>query len=210
MKRMGVICCVFGLVLARASTVAAHPFEFGVSIEPQFVGLPAVADDGSIPTLSFTAGGAIGIEFMPVKYLSLTSRLAYTHPVVESRIGQATFSNRTGDYFFSQAAAFALAGLRLETPTWWIPVQFFVGAQGGLALFIQDKRELRNSAGVAFEIPLPTIVKPTALVALSGGLYGRVSGNVRLNAEGTVFLVPTNRVLVGFGVTLGITFLFFV
>ncbi len=195
--------------LGALGHVEAHPLEVGISIEPTFGGIPAIADDNSSATLALCAGGSLGIEFMPVKYLSITTRLAYVYPVVESLIGQATFSNRTGNYYFTQSAAFALAGLRLETPIWWLPVQFTIGAQGGVALLIQDKRELRNTAGVTYEIDLPTLVRPAPMVSLSAGLMGRVTDHVRLHAEGSAYLMPLGRVLVGFGVTLGLTFLFF-
>lgn len=198
------------LVLASAARAHAHPFEMGISIEPTFVGMPAVADEGSIPTLAFAAGGALSFEFAPTKYLSLISRLAYTHPVGESQIGQATFANRTGNYFFSQASAFVLGGLRLETPSWWLPLQFTLSGSAGVALLIQDKRELRNSESVTYEISLPANVRPAPLVALASGVQMRVSEHVRLNAEGTAYLLPVKQLLVGFGVNLGITFLFFV
>jgi hypothetical protein len=173
---------LIALIVSGTRTASAHPFEFGISIEPTFAGMPALADSGSVPSTAYTVGGGIGVEYMFVKYLAVTTRLAYTHAIGDSKIGQATFNTadgfpRTGDYFLTQDCAFGLAGLRLESPIWWIPVQFFVGAQGGAALFFQDNRELRNQAGIPYDISLPLVVKPAPLVALSGGIYGRVIPN---------------------------------
>ena len=199
---------VASILGATALPALAHPYELGITIEPTIVGLPAFADRKSIPTTAIAAGGGLGFEFSPLKYLSITSRLAYAHGLTESHVGQATFVNRTGEYYFSQDAAYAVAGLRIETPTWFLPVQFFAEAQGGVAVLIQDQQQLIGPTG-PYTAHFTTIVQTEPLIGFSGGMFGRVTDHVRLNAEGTAFLMPVGRTLVGFGFTLGITFLFF-
>ena len=128
------------IILGSAAVPAfAHPFELGITIEPSIAGLPAFADSKSIPTTAITAGGGVGFEFAPLKYLALTTRVAYVHALSDSKIGEASIGTLKGTYYVSQDAAYALVGVRLETPIWWIPVQFFLSPQGGIAILIQDQ-----------------------------------------------------------------------
>ena len=202
------IALVLGVVTLTGAEAHAHRFELGITLEPTFSGLPAVADDNSIPTLALGAGGGLGIEFMPTKYLAIVSHFSYAHPVTQSRIGRATFGLNTGDYYFSQAGVLGRLGLRIETPTWWLPVQFFLEAGAGAALLIQDKRQLVDDRGTPYEIPLPTLVKVSPLIALSSGMFIRAAEHVRFNVDGSLYLLPGRRLGVGFGITLGITFIF--
>ncbi|MCC6805798.1 MAG: hypothetical protein IT381_00110 [Deltaproteobacteria bacterium] len=200
-------------LVAWSGSASAHQREFGISIQPAFAGFPAVADPNSQPGLALTAGGGIGLEFYPLKYMAIVSRLAYTHALTTTTIGQATFNNeagfpRTGDYYFKQSTAFASLGLRLETPSWWLPVQFHIGVGGGFALSIQTERKLLAD-GQDLRIPLNDIVKVAPIIPVTTGLFVRVASQVRFDLDGTLFVFPQNPVLVGFGITLALTFLFY-
>lgn len=76
---------LFAALVLSGAEANAHQFELGITLEPTFTGLPAVADDESIPTLGLGAGGGLGIEFMPTKYLALVTHFTYVHPVAQSR-----------------------------------------------------------------------------------------------------------------------------
>ena len=200
-------------VLAWPQRASAHRREFGISIQPAFCGFPAVADANSIPSVALTAGGGIGLEFYPLKYFSVVFRVGYTHALATSTIGEATFNNeagfpRKGDYSFKQSTAFSSLSLRLETPPWWIPVQFHISAGAGAALLIQTERKL-VAGGTDLRIPLGDIFKVSPIIPFTTGLFIRVSSQVRFDLDGTVFMFPQRPVLVGFGITLGLTFLFY-
>lgn len=212
------------LVLASLLSVAAprdafaFRRELGFSIEPMFLAFPAVAPPDSSgvalqtqnSVLTPSPAAAFSLEYYPLNYLSVVFRGGYAFAVVDTLIGEATFDNRTGDYWFRQSMGFGMLGVRIETPHYWTPVTFGFSAQAGLGLLIHTDTELRNAAGAKLRASPPTGVVPVPIIALSGPISGRVSEQVRLGVEPTLFLVPTNPVRVGFGVSLSLAIFFFV
>lgn len=197
---------VAGLVPGTAS---AHRYEMGISIEPAILALPAVADENTKSTLSFGGGGGLGIEYYVLGNLALVVRGGYAHAFATSHIGAATFDRRQGNYYFQQSAGYAFGGLRLETPSHWLPVTFFVSALAGIAILPQTQRQLLDDAGRDYGLNLPDVIKPVPAISASIGLSGRVTNQIRLQFEPTMYLFPVKPVLIGFGFTIGITFLFF-
>lgn len=74
---------------------------------------------------------------------------------------------------------------------------------------MQQNRALYDDRGVPFGLTLPDIVQSVPALSFSAGVSHRVSNLIRLNAEPTLYLLLSNPTRVGFGLTLGITFLFF-
>ena len=193
-----------------ASTAHAHRYELGISLEPAIIALPAVADQASKNTLAPAAGGGIALEYYALEPLAIVVRGGYVQAFGDSLIGEATFSNRTGNYYFQQSAGYALAGLRLETPSLWLPVSFFVSGLGGVAVLSQTQRQLlEEGTGRDFGLGLGDMVRPMPMITASIGISGRVTNQIRLNAEPAAFIFPLKPVVVGVGATIGITFLFY-
>ncbi len=187
----------------------AHRFEMGISIEPALMVLPAVAEENTKSTLALGGGGGLGIEYHVLNNLALVVRGGYAQAFATSQIGQATFSRRSGNYYFQQSAGYAFGGLRLETPSSWMPIALFVSAMGGISVLPQTQRKLLDEFEKDYGLALTDIIKPLPTIAISVGLSGRVTNQIRLQVEPVLYLFPVKPVLVGFGVTLGITFLFF-
>ena len=210
----------FVLILASflPSTVHAFAHELGFSVEPTFLAFPAVAPSDSSAvglqtrnsTVTLSPAAAFSLEYYPLNYLSVVVRGGYAFAVVDTLIGEATFDNRTGNYWFRQSMGFGLAGARIETPHHWTPVTFGASLQAGFGLLVHTDAELRNAAGAKLRANPPTGVIPVPMLALSGTISGRVSEQIRIGTEPTLFLLPTNPVRVGFGLSLSVAFFFFV
>lgn len=198
----------------------AHAFkrELGFSIEPMFLAFPAIAPPDSTglslqtpnSTLTLSPAAAFGLEFYPLNYLGVVFHGGYAFAVVDTLIGEASFDNRTGSYWFRQSMAFGLLGVRIETPHYWTPVTFGFSLQGGVGLLIHTDTELRNMAGAKLRASPPSGIQPVPIIALSSPVSGRVTEQIRLGVEPTMYIVPTNPVRVGFGVSLNLAFFFFI
>ncbi|MCC6811256.1 MAG: hypothetical protein IT381_27750 [Deltaproteobacteria bacterium] len=216
--RMGIVRLksVIGMAAAllacgvAASAEAAHAREIGFSFEPTFLALPAIANEATQPVMTMMPAASLSLEFAPVNNLVILIRGAYGFAVLESQIGQATIDNRTGQYWFRQSTALAFGGLRLETPSHWMPCTLGIGAMAGAGIFIQTDRDLRNDAGISYNRNLTPLIRPTPILGVSAFIAGRIWHQIRLGAEPTLYVVFSNPVSIGFGINLSLSFLFFV
>ena len=206
------VCLAVGALFTTIEANAAHERELGISIEPSLVVLPAVASESSQNTLAFSPAGGFSAEYSFINNLAVIWRTAYAFAVTDSLIGQASFQNRQGNYYFRQQALLTSAGLRLDTPAHWMPIELSASVQGGAAILIQTDRELRDDQGIKYKLPQPltTLVRAAPLLVVTGGISARVWHQVRLGVEPTLFLGFFGRTYVGFGVNAALTFLFFV
>jgi hypothetical protein len=196
--------------LAAARPACAFRDEIGISIEPTLVVLPAVADQSTKSTLVPAGGGSLSIEYSILHELAVVVRGGYVQAFGDSLIGQTTIQGRPGNYYFQQNSGWALGGLRLETPRYWMPVSLFASALGGVFVLDQTSRALKEiGTGNDFGFDLADIVKTVPAMSVSVGLSGRVSHQIRLQVEPTLYMFLLKPVLVGFGLTAGITFLFY-
>jgi len=186
-----------------------HEHEFGISIQPEFLALPAISDTAQDHTISLGVGGGLGFEYYVAQYLALVLSNSYAHSVVQSKISPTVKFDRLGDYTFNQDGFLSLLGLRLESPSWWLPVSFFLKLAGGFAVLIQTNGQLLDANNQAYDFTFPTSVNVKPVISIGNGFFVRVADQIRFNTEFSVELLPIQPVLVGFGVSLGITFLFF-
>ncbi|MCC6812310.1 MAG: hypothetical protein IT381_33115 [Deltaproteobacteria bacterium] len=171
--------------------------------------MPAV-QTGAAGTLSFAPGAAFALEYYPLNYLSAVLRLSYQFPIADSRIGNATFSNRDGIYWLRQGIGFATLGLRIATPQYWLPVTFSLSAQGGLAVLVHTERELRNDADIVYSnVKLEPQVQFAPCIVAGVGISFRVTDQVRLGIEPTLHVVFAPQAFIGMGLAASLAFFFF-
>jgi hypothetical protein len=211
MLRRSIVLGLVAVAIIWPAAASAHKYELGISIEPAFFALPAVANENTKNTLALSAGGGLGFECYVLNELAVIVRGGYTHAFATSLIGEATFTNgtmtRTGNYYFQQSAAYASGGVRLETPSYWLPVSFFASVTGGVVFLPQTQRVLIDA--VTGNSALPDTLKILPTVVASVGVAVRVTNQIRLQAEPLLYIVPVAPVLVGYGASIGITFLFY-
>lgn len=210
--RLFVASLVVGALLTTSDAAAAHERELGISIEPSMVVLPAVATEGAQNTLAFSPAGGFSVEYSFLNNFAVITRASYAFAVTDSLIGQASFQNRTGNYYFRQQAVVTSAGLRVDTPAHWMPIELSASLQGGAAILIQTDRELRDDQGIKYKLaqPLGTLLRTAPLLVVTAGISTRVWHQIRVGVEPTLFVGFFGRTYVGFGVNAALTFMFFV
>lgn len=202
-KAMIAAVCVF------SNIVWAHQGEFGFVLEPGYVALPAMSKNSMESSLSHSPSIGASFEYSVVNDVIILIRGFYAFGITSNLIGQTTFSDRTGDYYFKQSAGAALAGLRLESRSWFLPVKVGIGVQGGALITVQSERALKNDQGIKYDFDLPDIVQPMPLLAVSLNVSGRVWHQIRLGIEPSFYIVPGTPTYFGFGINLNLGFLFF-
>ena len=202
-------CSLPLVILLYAATVEAHKYELGINIEPRFGLLGAVAPQAQQTTLAPSLGGVLGLEFYPLNMLSIVLNVGYMHGLADSLIGEATFSNRTGLYYFSQSTGLATAGLRLETLPSWMPLILSVSAQAGAALLVHTNRDLRNKEQLSYKLDLATDFRVLPMLTVDIGIGGRITNQIRLSAHPALYVFFAERAVPGAGIHLALTFFFY-
>jgi hypothetical protein len=185
----------------------AHKRELGFTLEPTLALQQALGQNRT--TLAAAAGPGLGLEYHFLNDFAVTLRGAYVHALNLSEIDGATVTRRTGTYEFRQNGGFVMAGVRAETPSHLFPFSFFGSLQAGAFSTEQRDRKLRDPDGRDFGLGLTTLRTTMAMFAVSGGISYRVLSQVRIQAEPAFYVFAGPKVLVGFGLTLGVTILVF-
>lgn len=187
----------------------AHQGELGVVLEPSYVMLPAVSNNSAESSLSHSPAIGASLEYSVFNDVIVLLRGFYAFGITSNLIGQTTFSDRTGNYYFKQSAGAALAGIRLESRSWFLPVKLGIGVQAGALVLVQGDRALKNDQGIKYKIDLPDTIQPLPLIAVSLSASGRIWHQIRLGVEPNLYIIPGSTTYFGFGLNLNLGFLFF-
>lgn len=196
-------------VVFWANAAWAHRGELGLVLEPGYVMLPAVSQNSTESSLSHSPAIGGSLEYSVINDVIILARGFYAFGVTSNLIGQTTFSDRTGNYYFKQSAGAVSAGVRLESRSWFLPVKLGIGFQAGALILVQGDRALKNDQGIKYKVDLPDIVQPMPLLTFSLSVSGRVWHQIRLAVEPSFYIVPGSPSYFGFGVSVNLGFLFF-